>query len=93
MKKNRCTSSGICRRTKVKYIVGVVDLIESVDRLDCAVHRKQAAKVGVTQDILLEVNIGNEEKQIRLRPTARQIAAKWQTIPHVRLHGLMAIPP
>ena len=57
-------------------------------------HEKQAAKVGVTQDILLEVNIGNEESKSGFTPDgARQIAAEMADYPHVRLHGLMAIPP
>ena len=55
---------GHLQTNKVKYIVGVVDLIESVDRLELLqCIEKQAAKVGVTQDILLEVNIGNEESK------------------------------
>ena len=57
-------------------------------------HEKQAAKVGVTQDILLEVNIGNEESKSGFTPAeAAQVAAKMANYPHVRLHGLMAIPP
>ena len=86
---------GTLQTNKVKYLVGVVDLIESVDRpelLECI--EKQAAKVGVTQDILLEVNIGNEESKSGFTPDgARQIAAEMADYPHVRLHGLMAIPP
>ena len=86
---------GHLQTNKVKYIVGVVDLIESVDRLELLqCIEKQAAKVGVTQDILLEVNIGNEESKSGFTPDgARQIAAEMANYPHVRLHGLMAIPP
>ena len=80
---------------KVKYLVGVVDLIESVDRmelLECI--EKQAAKVGVVQNILLEVNIGGEESKSgvsaeSLWPLLDMAAAQ----PHIRLRGLMAIPP
>ena len=69
---------GHLQTNKVKYIVGVVDLIESVDRLELLqCIEKQAAKVGVTQDILLEVNIGNEESKSGFTPDgARQIAAE-----------------
>lgn len=43
---------GHLQTNKVKYIVGVVDLIESVDRLELLeCIEKQAAKIGVTQDI------------------------------------------
>ena len=52
---------GHLQTNKMKFVVGKVDMIESIDsvRLMDAVE-KQAAKVGVTQDILLEVNIGDE---------------------------------
>ena len=53
---------GHLQTNKVKQVVGRVDLIESVDRtelLECV--EKQAAKLGLVQDILLEVNIGAEE--------------------------------
>lgn len=86
---------GHLQTNKVKYIVGVVDLIESVDRLELLeCIEKQAAKIGVTQDILFEVNIGAEESKSGFTPEeAAQLAAKMGEYPHVRLHGLMAIPP
>ena len=53
---------GHLQTNKVKFVVGKVDMIESIDsvRLMDAVE-KQAAKVDVVQDILLEVNIGDEQ--------------------------------
>ena len=55
---------GHLQTNKVKFVVGKVDMIESIDsvRLMDAVE-KQAAKVDVVQDILLEVNIGDEESK------------------------------
>ena len=52
---------GHLQTNKVKFVVGKVDMIESIDseHLMDAVE-KQAAKLDVTQDILLEVNIGDE---------------------------------
>ena len=86
---------GHLQTNKVKYLVGVVDLIESVDRLELLeCIEKQAAKRGVTQDILFEVNIGAEESKSGFTPIdASQMAAKMDAFPHVRLRGLMAIPP
>ena len=71
----------------------MVDLIESVDRLELLqCIEKQAAKVGVTQDILLEVNIGNEESKSGFTPDGRaRLRQKWQLSP--RAAALMAIPP
>ena len=55
---------GHLQTNKVKYLVGVVDLIESVDRLELLeCIEKQAEKLGVVQNILFEVNIGNEESK------------------------------
>ena len=86
---------GHLQTNKVKFVVGKVDMIESIDssRLLQAVE-KQAEKVGVVQDILLEVNIGEEESKggaaaEELLNLAREAAA----CPHVRLRGIMCIPP
>ena len=86
---------GHLQTNKVKYIVGKVDLIESVDRtelLECI--EKTAAKLGVVQEILLEVNIGAEESKSGFTPEeADRTAAQMAQYPHCRLRGLMAIPP
>ena len=80
---------------KVKYLVGVVDLIESVDRLELLeCIEKQAEKVGVVQNILFEVNIGAEESKSGFtKEKAAALAARMREFPHVALKGLMAIPP
>ena len=86
---------GHLQTNKVKQVVGKVGLIESVDRqelLECV--EKQAAKLGLVQDILLEVNIGQEESKSGFTPEeAMQTAAKMAEYPHCHLKGLMAIPP
>lgn len=86
---------GHLQTNKVKYIVGRVDLIHSVDssRLLEAVD-KQAAKLGLVQDILLEVNIGDEESKggCSMEQVAG-LAAQAAQAEHVRLRGLMCIPP
>ena len=86
---------GHLQTNKVKYIVGKVALIHSVssDRLMDAINA-QAAKVGTVQDILLEVNVGREESKSGYFPEEVMDAArKAASLPHVRLRGLMAIPP
>ena len=86
---------GHLQTNKVKQVVGKVDLIQSVDRLELlACIEKQAEKLGLTQNILLEVNIGAEESKSGFTPEeAREIAARMGEFPHCRLQGLMAIPP
>lgn len=86
---------GHLQTNKVKYVVGRVDLIESVssDRLLDAIDA-QAARVGVVQDILLEINIGREESKSGYPPEeAVEAALRAVQRSHVRLRGLMAIPP
>lgn len=86
---------GHLQTNKVKFVVGRVDLIQSIDspRLLDAVD-KQAAKLGIVQDILLEVNIGGEESKGGCpKGELMDLALLAQAAPHVRLRGLMTIPP
>ena len=80
---------------KVKQVVGKAALIHSVDsqRLLQAID-SQAGKLGLVQDILLEVNIAGEESKGGCTPReAEELAALAAGMDHVRLRGLMAIPP
>ena len=86
---------GHLQTNKVRFVVGRVDLIESVDspRLLEAIER-QAEKLNLVQDILLEVNIGREESKGGCLPEDLPALARLaMDLPHVRLRGLMAIPP
>ncbi len=86
---------GHLQTNKVKYVVGRVDMIHSVDspRLLEAIDQR-AGKLGLVQDILLEVNIGDEESKggcpFAQVPELARLAAQAE---HVRLRGLMCIPP
>lgn len=86
---------GHLQTNKVKYVVGTVDVIESVDRAPLLeAIDAQARKKGVRQEILLEVNIGAEESKSGFTPAETLgIAAKMGEYPGVFLRGLMAIPP
>lgn len=86
---------GHLQTNKVNKVVGAVDLIQSVDRMEllAAIH-KEATKKGLVQDILLEVNIGAEASKSGFTPEETlAVAAKMGEYPGVRLCGLMAIPP
>ncbi|NCB63212.1 MAG: YggS family pyridoxal phosphate-dependent enzyme [Clostridia bacterium] len=86
---------GHLQTNKVKFVVGRVDLIESVDsvRLLDAIDA-QAEKLGIIQDILLEVNVGGEESKSGVNPQELPaLAALAAQKPHVRLRGLMTVPP
>ncbi len=86
---------GHLQTNKVKFVVGKVDLIQSVDsqRLLAAIS-KEAAKQNITQDILLEINIGAEESKSGFAPEeVFPLLEKLREYPNIRVKGLMAIPP
>ena len=86
---------GHLQRNKVKQVVGKAALIQSVgsEELLREIDR-QAEKLGLVQDILLEVNIGGEAAKSGYAPAAlADAAALARTLPHVRVRGLMTIPP
>lgn len=86
---------GHLQRNKVKNVVGKVAMIESVGSLELlSAIDKQAEKLGIVQDILLEVNIGGEEAKSGFAPEETEAAAVLaRELPHVRVRGLMTIPP
>ena len=86
---------GTLQKNKVKYLVGVVKLIHSVDSVELMqAIDKQAQKLGLVQDILLEINTGAEASKSGFRPdelgTALYEASK---LPGIRVRGLMTVPP
>ena len=86
---------GHLQTNKVKQVVGKVDVIQSVDRINLLdAIQKEAAKQVIVQDILLEVNIGDEVsksgfKASEVLPLLEQIGE----FPNIFVRGLMAIPP
>ena len=86
---------GHLQTNKVNKVVGFVALIQSVDRLELLeCIQKAAARKDILQDILLEVNIGNEDSKSGFTPEeAISLAGQMGQYPNVRLKGLMAIPP
>ena len=86
---------GHLQTNKVKQVVGKVDLIQSVDRLkllQCI--QAEAARQGIVQDILLEINVGEEESKSGFGiADILPLVEKMSDYPNIRLRGLMAIPP
>ena len=86
---------GHLQTNKVRSVVGKVSLIQSVDsqRLLSAISR-EAQKQGITQNVLLEINIGHEESKTGF--SAEDILPLLDHLndyPHIFVRGLMAIPP
>ena len=86
---------GHLQTNKVKQVVGKVDLIQSVDRMKLLeAIQAEAARQGIIQDILLEINIGKEEnKSGFFADELPDVLNKIPDFPNLRVRGLMAIPP
>ena len=68
---------GHLQRNKVRQVVGKVALIQSVGSMELLREiEKEAAKQGLRQDILLEVNIGGEEAKSGFAPEDVRAAAQ-----------------
>ena len=86
---------GHLQTNKVRQVVGKVDLIQSVDSLHLLkAINAEAAKQGICQAILLEVNVaGEESKSGFATEELPEILAEIGEYSNVCVKGLMAIPP
>ena len=86
---------GHLQRNKVKYIVGKVFLIHSVDSLRLAEEiSKESVKQNVESDILLEVNVAGEDSKFgTTTEEAIALATQVSRLPAVHIKGLMTIAP
>ena len=86
---------GHLQRNKVRQIIGKVALIQSVGSVELLDEiEKCAAWQELVQEVLLEVNIGGEESKSGFAPEElEQAAAAALTHEHIRVRGLMTIPP
>ena len=86
---------GHLQRNKVKYIMGKVALIHSVDSLRLAEEiNKEAAKQGTEEDILIEINVAQEESKFGITTKeAIELVESVAKLPHVHIKGLKTIAP
>ena len=86
---------GHLQRNKVKYIVGKVKLIHSVDTYRLAEEINiQAKKQNVIVPILVEVNIAHEESKFGISAEdAILLVEEISRLENIRIKGLMTIAP
>lgn len=86
---------GHLQRNKVKYIMGKVALIHSVDSLRLAQEiSKEAVKQGTQEDILVEINVAEESSKFGITTSeAIQLVEDISQLPNVHIKGLMTIAP
>lgn len=87
---------GHLQTNKIKYIIGKVKLIHSVDTLHLAeAIDKEASKAGFIQDILIEINVAGESSKFGTADMDinKQLIKDVSTLKNVNLKGLMTVAP
>ena len=86
---------GHLQRNKVKYIIGKVDLIHSVDSLRLAEEiSKEAVKKETEENILIEVNVAEEESKFGVSVAdTEELVRQIAVLPGIHIQGLMTIAP
>ena len=86
---------GHLQKNKVRQLVGVCDLIQSVDSLELLEEIDRRAKaLGLRQEVLIEINIGGEASKSGINEAElKEILEKAENFSSVFIRGLMAIPP
>lgn len=86
---------GHLQTNKAKYAVRLFDLIHTVDSLKLGEElNRQAGKAGKIQRVLIQVNTGGETSKSGVAPEqAPVLARELGGLAHLKVEGLMAIPP
>lgn len=86
---------GHLQSNKVKYVVGAFTLIHSVDSIELSEEiNRRAEKMGIIQDVLLEVNVSGERRKFGVMPdNVITITKAFSKLRHVSLRGFMTVPP
>jgi len=88
---------GHLQSNKAAKAAELFDAVDSIDSMKLAERLHGAAeKLGKTLTVLLEVNVGGEEAKSGFAPDAeelRALLAKAQDLRHLKIGGLMTIPP
>ncbi|MDR0222724.1 MAG: YggS family pyridoxal phosphate-dependent enzyme [Oscillospiraceae bacterium] len=87
---------GGLQSNKVRQIIGMVSLIQSVDGVKLAeeINRRAALK-NLVADVLTEVNIAGETTKRGVDPGGEldELVGRIRALPNLRLRGIMVIPP
>ena len=86
---------GRLQTNKIKYLLGKIDLYHSVDRMNLAEElSRQGANRGITSNILIQVNIGDEQTKGGFALQELSDAyLKIKALPALKTVGLMAMLP
>ncbi len=86
---------GHLQTNKIKYLMGKVELYHSCDREELAIElARQAIAKGLTADVLLQINIGEEESKGGFDyGSAKETFLRLRGLQGLRIRGFMAMLP
>lgn len=86
---------GHLQTNKIKYLIGKIELYHSCDRDELIeALQKQSLAKGITSNILIQINIGNEEtKGGYAYDDAKAVFARINEMDGLRVKGFMAMLP
>ncbi|MCK4523367.1 YggS family pyridoxal phosphate-dependent enzyme [candidate division WOR-3 bacterium] len=86
---------GKLQKNKVKYLIGVCNLIQSIDSIELAKYvNERFERENMKIDILLEINISKEESKTGiLIEDMRNVIKEILDLKYINLKGLMTIGP
>jgi pyridoxal phosphate enzyme (YggS family) len=86
---------GHLQSNKAKIAAEIFSMVETIDRIKLAKSlNKHLDKLEKNLDILVQVNIGKDRNKSGIAPELTQtLLEEIQSLPHIRLKGLMTIPP
>jgi pyridoxal phosphate enzyme (YggS family) len=86
---------GHLQRNKVKRVVGLFDLIHSVDSIELAREIDlRAGQAGIRQKVMIQVNEAREQSKHGVLPEGLDaLVRQTSALSHLSLEGLMTIPP
>nr|CRH07640.1 conserved protein of unknown function [Candidatus Magnetococcus massalia] len=86
---------GSLQKNKVKYLPGLVQMVQTIDSVELAqaLGQRMVAADGV-MPILVQVNVGGEEQKNGLAPDdLEEVVSAIAEVEGVELQGLMTVPP
>ena len=86
---------GHLQTNKVKFVVGKVSLIHSLENIRLAeALDKEAAKLGIAVDVLAEINVAKEDSKFGVMPEdAENFIREVSKYPNLNIKGLMTVAP
>ncbi|MFQ6111152.1 MAG: YggS family pyridoxal phosphate-dependent enzyme [Nitrospinota bacterium] len=86
---------GTLQRNKAKYCFGLFHMIHSVDSFPLAQElSRRGEKAGMDIEVLVQVNLaGEEQKGGASKGEAIELLKEVSRLPHLKLRGLMTMPP